>query len=187
MGLRPGRKRKSGDRYPCGKLRRDPPAPPIPAVKDEPRTYTVLGAKPPKKLAIYVVRCGSAVKIGFSRNPGQRLSDLQTSQPDRIELRWWAWLPPKLAPKIERAVHKELKAAGMHLSGEWFFVKTPTAIAVVLRVAKEFGCVFEGQRFDPIAEASFDSMVCQLGFVDGVGCSPLRRIRKSYRNSEITN
>jgi hypothetical protein len=76
-------------------------------------------AKKPKKSLegfIYFIQgeYGGAIKIGYSKDPARRLTDLQTGYPDTLKILL-------LIPgdnKMEYALHKELE--GSRLKGEWF-------------------------------------------------------------------
>ncbi len=59
----------------------------------------------------------SAIKIGYSSNPTQRLSQLQVSSPTPLELKF---LYPNSGKETEQMMHKILKIKEMHFSGEWF-------------------------------------------------------------------
>lgn len=62
---------------------------------------------------------GRFVKFGVSRNPLQRVVEVQCGCPIRIETIIWASLPSEaMAYQIETLIHAEHKAD--HCSGEWF-------------------------------------------------------------------
>jgi hypothetical protein len=64
---------------------------------------------------VYVIQCGDMIKIGYSRNVGQRLSQIQTSNPNPVRL--VATLPGGLAE--ETALHSRF--AEFRANGEWFY------------------------------------------------------------------
>ena len=67
---------------------------------------------------VYVIQSGSdgAIKIGISKNPEQRLSQLQTSNPKELRI-LYAWQVED-ATMLERHLH--FVFAEYRLSGEWF-------------------------------------------------------------------
>ena len=71
---------------------------------------------------VYVISCPgrdrTLYKVGMTESgtPERRLRQLQTGQPERLELvRWW---PAMDAPGVERRMHALLAAD--HYRGEWF-------------------------------------------------------------------
>jgi len=70
--------------------------------------------KPRANGCVYFIRCGEYVKIGYSINPLQRLTDLQTGMPYRLEILASEWG----TPEDEKFYHAKFK----HLRhvGEWF-------------------------------------------------------------------
>ena len=71
-------------------------------------------SKPSARGCVYFIRCGEYVKIGYSINPLQRLTDLQTGMPYRLEILASEWG----TPADEKFYHTKFK----HLRhvGEWF-------------------------------------------------------------------
>ena len=63
---------------------------------------------------IYVIRCGSFSKIGYSKNPKQRLRELQCANPFPLELA--GTIPGSLA--TESKLHTEYRHK--HVRNEWF-------------------------------------------------------------------
>jgi hypothetical protein len=63
---------------------------------------------------VYVIQCGDMVKIGYSRNVGQRLAQIRTSNPGAVRL--VATLPGGAAE--EKALHQRF--AEFRSNGEWF-------------------------------------------------------------------
>jgi hypothetical protein len=73
--------------------------------------------KPPKTASkgfIYFISNGSSVKVGFSKQPERRLSDLQTAHNKKLELLETI----KAEHKIEKMFHTKNKHIA--LSGEWY-------------------------------------------------------------------
>lgn len=73
-------------------------------------------------------------KIGISKKPGARLSQLQTSHPGRLALIYM--LKTNRSLVVEREAHRLL--AKLRLSGEWFAVDAEAAIGAVLRADKRY-------------------------------------------------
>lgn len=71
-------------------------------------------APPRHSSKVYFISDGEAVKIGISKNPNRRLSQLQTGHPRRLTL--VATLPGGLDEEMQ--LHGRFRAH--HLSGEWF-------------------------------------------------------------------
>lgn len=71
------------------------------------RAHFVLGT-------IYFAKAGDRVKIGFSKNALQRVSDVQVGCPDQVELIG----AMAGTPAIERHIHHRFRA--LRLRGEWF-------------------------------------------------------------------
>lgn len=63
---------------------------------------------------IYIIRCGDAVKVGFSSDPFTRIKELQTGNPQRLEV--IAVFPG--SRKLEKGIHARLNQ--YRISGEWF-------------------------------------------------------------------
>lgn len=63
---------------------------------------------------VYFIRAGKAVKIGFSGWPHSRMTDIQHTNPEKLEL--LGFIPGGL--ETERALHEEF--AKHRLRGEWF-------------------------------------------------------------------
>lgn len=67
-----------------------------------------------RKGYIYFITDGDAIKIGFAKNPAQRLIDLQISH--YFELHLLASFAADFS--MERRLHSQFKA--IHIRGEWF-------------------------------------------------------------------
>ena len=63
---------------------------------------------------VYIIRAGRFIKVGTSEQPVQRLYELQSANPERIELLFT--LPG--GRKEEAQIHKQLRT--YHVRGEWF-------------------------------------------------------------------
>lgn len=73
---------------------------------------------------IYIIRCGDAVKIGFSDNPFNRIKELQVGNPERLKI--IAMFPGSM--RLERNIHARLKQ--YRINGEWFRW-TPEVISIL--------------------------------------------------------
>jgi hypothetical protein len=60
---------------------------------------------------------GKEVKLGISKNPGQRLKQLQTAYPNKLVL--WGFCK-EASPLTEREVHRLLEKD--RIEGEWFLL-----------------------------------------------------------------
>lgn len=71
------------------------------------------------------MRCGKSCKfkIGVSGHPEKRVAQLQTGNPEKIQLLFCA--PCHDAYGVEGVIHKFFKEKGVHLSGEWSFSRQP--------------------------------------------------------------
>ena len=63
---------------------------------------------------IYFLRCQDSVKVGYSKNPVQRLQALQTANPNPLE---FLYSFPSFQ-HVERIIHQELSEH--HIKLEWF-------------------------------------------------------------------
>ena len=63
---------------------------------------------------IYFFRYGKYIKIGHSKNPEKRLSNIQTSNPKKVKLLWEFFGNIRFEYKIQRIFQK------YHVRGEWF-------------------------------------------------------------------
>lgn len=113
---RRGRPRKLGSRYPgSGNL--------------------IQGAKPPPfpgKTAVYVIELADGiVKIGYSKNPQERIKALLVGHERPAALICCFWMVDMDAPRIERAIHKKLRATKIHARGEMYYLDAEMAIAMI--------------------------------------------------------
>lgn len=76
------------------------------------------------------------VKVGFSRNPRQRIATLNCASPNDIRL-LHCYQVDCNPLHIERAVHSTLHSH--RLAGEWFDVDSASAREALLRTANEYG------------------------------------------------
>ena len=81
-----------------------------------------------KKVFIYVVRdaSSSTIKVGKSARPESRLTNLQVSNSHRLELIY----THDGYDSDEKALHKKLSNACLHVQGEWF-KDCPEALEIV--------------------------------------------------------
>jgi hypothetical protein len=70
--------------------------------------------QPARKGYVYFFRAGNTVKIGFTTNPRERASKLQTTCPDKAFMAKFV----KGTPRTEKAFHD--KFAEYRIRGEWF-------------------------------------------------------------------
>jgi hypothetical protein len=64
---------------------------------------------------VYFALCGNLVKIGFARDVGKRLVELQCGNPKPITI---VAVIPDVLPSVERHLHREF--AESRVRGEWF-------------------------------------------------------------------
>lgn len=69
---------------------------------------------------VYIMNAAGAYKVGVSKNPTSRVRQLQTGNPDTIELVHAVTACGIDAYKAEACIHDFLKERGQHLRGEWF-------------------------------------------------------------------
>jgi predicted GIY-YIG superfamily endonuclease len=87
--------------------------------------------------AVYVITAeDTAVKVGVSVNPGQRLAQLQTGQHLDLRIYWAMRLPRSAAGKLERAVHRFLRKTTKFGRGELYYVTPDYAVGVIEDEAK---------------------------------------------------
>lgn len=65
---------------------------------------------------VYFIRCGDHLKIGYAKNPKQRLADLQVGSP--LDLTLLGAVKCDDAPGVEFALHRAF--AQYRVRGEWF-------------------------------------------------------------------
>lgn len=93
---------------------------------------------------VYVIGTGKGpVKIGYARDPEDRMAKLQIGTPERLIL--FRKVPHQRAQVVERKVHKRLKQHRQ--AGEWFYVSIDLAIEVV---DEEAAALPEMPRHDPL-------------------------------------
>ena len=68
----------------------------------------------------YFLKCGNFVKIGSSINIEDRLQDLRTGNPYKLELLGDIKNSVKDIDNVEADLHYGLKSNGFHHQGEWF-------------------------------------------------------------------
>lgn len=88
---------------------------------------------------IYVIGYGNMMKVGISRNPLNRLSQLQTAVPEDLAIYFLCAMPSrKMVERVEASIHKKL--AHRHARGEWFRIDAADAVkaadATVRRYAR---------------------------------------------------
>ena len=73
---------------------------------------------------LYCVRSGRYIKIGFATDMDKRLEDLQSENPEDLEVIWIR----EGEGHLEEAWHLKLKALGLHHRGEWFYLPEDMSI-----------------------------------------------------------
>lgn len=91
-------------------------------------------------------------KIGFGKSTQTRLKQLQTGNPERLEVLHKVEVPDGDARRIEKTAHLHL--AEWRLTGEWFDVDLDTAIQAVDRAVNPtpYGVIREEERQRRLAE-----------------------------------
>jgi hypothetical protein len=89
-------------------------------------------------VAIYVISKGdSEVKIGLSKNVGNRSLGLQTSNSAELNVYWAIRLDRADGYRLEAMIHKELRATINHLRGEWYAMAPETAAKIIKNAIKK--------------------------------------------------
>lgn len=86
-----------------------------PKVKKTKRTSRAPRAEP----GAYFIKCGTFIKIGYATNVSQRLAELQTGAPERLEI----LLTMPGPQKLERSLHSKFHP--LRSQGEWFRAEEP--------------------------------------------------------------
>jgi hypothetical protein len=87
------------------------------------------------------VKSGAPVKVGFSRRPVGRLTDLQISSPIELRFHLVCWLADKKeAIALEQRCHQMLIQSGRHLRSEWFNIPPIEAAKVIDRASLDVAC-----------------------------------------------
>lgn len=91
-------------------------------------------------VAIYVISKGDVeVKIGLSKNVGNRSLGLQTSNSAELNVYWATRLERADGYRLEAHIHKQLKPTINHIRGEWYAMAPETAVHIVKGAIKELG------------------------------------------------
>ena len=75
---------------------------------------------------VYIISDGTGyIKVGISANPENRKKQLQTSNPNKLEILFTEEFECNRNHllKIERNIHRELKQIAKHMKGEWFYIE----------------------------------------------------------------
>lgn len=84
---------------------------------------------------LYLIVSNKAVKIGISGNPSKRLSDLQNSNYETLQLYFtFSCETPELSTVLERKLHR--RYSHLNIRGEWFSIDPEIAINDVLSRAE---------------------------------------------------
>ena len=111
------------------------PTPPRPAARG--MVAEVVSVPCTRQSRLYLIGSGlkgDPIKIGISGDVGKRLSQLQASNPHKLEILFSVDLTADIVYKVETACHNSLKR--YHLSGEWFNVDLETSIKTVKSVIR---------------------------------------------------
>lgn len=94
----------------------------------------------PHLASVYVICAGdSAVKIGVSRDPGNRAKQLQVAQDKVVRVFWATRLETDEAFRLEKEVHDALKRTQGRACGEWYYIAPETAVSVIQERIKTVG------------------------------------------------
>lgn len=78
------------------------------------------------------------IKIGYADNPDRRLRELQTGNPDKLEIIALTWVMSwKLARRVEKRCHAILDKVNKRIDGEWFDIDGWWAKKVIAVAARE--------------------------------------------------
>lgn len=69
-----------------------------------------------KQRFIYVIKCGSELKIGYSVDPEARAKAIQTARAQPVTVEWMRERAD--APQLEKYLHRMFSKH--HIGGEWF-------------------------------------------------------------------
>lgn len=75
---------------------------------------------------VYIISDGTGyIKVGISANPENRKKQLQTSNPNKLEILFTEEFECNRNHllKIEKNIHQELKRISKHMKGEWFYIE----------------------------------------------------------------
>jgi hypothetical protein len=135
-----GRKRKSGQRYASGDLKKP----------WKPRRVDWLYPLAGECEAIYVLEAGhGVVKIGHSIDPRHRVGQLQVGQHVPLTLNWYVWLQKADAIAIEAAFHKAMRRTARHAMGELYYLGSEDAVKIINTLIFRRNCwAFEETWFD---------------------------------------
>lgn len=76
---------------------------------------------PEKFEFVYIMSAGDSAKVGRSRNPVKRMKTLQTGCPSEVKIhKLFCCRNGRTSGRIERTMHRALKAKSLHSVGEWF-------------------------------------------------------------------
>jgi hypothetical protein len=75
---------------------------------------------------IYVIGTEKRQKIGFSSDPSARLKQLQTGNPESLQLHYRISVPEDQVKLLERFLHKDI--GYKRIKGEWFDMTKDEAI-----------------------------------------------------------
>lgn len=122
---RAGRKRKSGPRMVGGRLKQPSKQPTLP------HGFS----------AVYVMYAegSSVVKVGVSRSPAVRCTDIQVGMPLNLHIRGCFVMPSDVAATVERSFHKTHRGLSHHVRGEWYRVDPDEACRLIAKEAAKFG------------------------------------------------
>lgn len=82
--------------------------------------------KIPDASYVYILQCKDFIKVGVSKNPKKRLAQIQTCNPNHVDLAYAHMCPEACSKDIEKMVHEKLSKH--RVNGEWFSCSAETVI-----------------------------------------------------------
>jgi hypothetical protein len=88
--------------------------------------------------AVYVICKGDyEVKIGVSKNVGNRSLNLQSSNSQELRIYWAVRFDKPDAYRLETMLHKDLRKTVSHIRGEHYMMSGAQAVDIIKRYAKK--------------------------------------------------
>ncbi len=88
---------------------------------------------------IYVMDAPPMVKVGVSKDPGNRIKKVQTGNGQIVRLYWYRWMHGSDAKKLEFEFHREYRGGVGHAYGEWYYLSPAAAVDRVTRKMRQLG------------------------------------------------
>jgi hypothetical protein len=89
---------------------------------------------------IYIITDGINIKVGVSKEPEERLKELQTGSPYKLTLHETYKIPERYVFKVEKECHQKLRLYFTHRA-EWFHTNE---IGIVRRAVEKICSTYEG-------------------------------------------